>query len=225
MGRIRTIKPEFYKHEELYLAEKEEKLPLRVAFSGLWCASDREGRFKWRPNSLKLDVLPFDSCDFSKVLDALVIHGFIVEYQDEFGETYGFIPSFTEHQVINNRESPSVIPSPFDACSTRDPRGLSMLKGKGRERKGKERASDDVKFIPPIPDQLLKDYNKIRRAKKVGDLTETVYNSICVEAGKVGISTEEAIAYCCSNGWAGFKSAWYENNMQPSGQKKGGLVL
>ena len=138
MARIRTIKPEFFKHEELYEAEIEEKLPLRLAFAGLWCQCDREGRFKWRPNQIKLDVLPYDKCDFSRVLDALATRGFVVEYESDTGDRYGFVPSFLAHQVINNRESQSQLPCPFDASVTRDPRGLSMHKGKGKEGKGKE---------------------------------------------------------------------------------------
>ena len=47
--RIRTVKPEFFTHEGLFDAEKATKLPLRVAFVGLWCAADREGRFRWEP--------------------------------------------------------------------------------------------------------------------------------------------------------------------------------
>lgn len=139
MARIRTIKPEFFTHEELFNAECEEKLPLRVAFSGLWTVCDREGRFKWRPNTIKLAVLPFDEVDFSRVLDALASRGFIEQYAIDTGELFGFVPTFLEHQVINNRESQSLIPSPFDACSTRDPRGLSTHRGKGKEGKGKEK--------------------------------------------------------------------------------------
>ena len=138
MARIRTVKPEFFKHEDLYIAEKDEKLPLRIAFVGLWCVADREGRFKWKPNQIKLDVLPYDNCDFSRVLHALASCGFIEQYQADDGKLYGFIPSFSNHQVINNRESESVIPSPFDASSTRDPHDLSKYKWKGKEGKGKE---------------------------------------------------------------------------------------
>ena len=57
MARIRTIKPEFFRHEALFEAEHRAGLPLRLAFAGLWTAADREGRFKWRPRQLKLDVL------------------------------------------------------------------------------------------------------------------------------------------------------------------------
>ena len=138
MARIRTVKPELFKHEELYELEQEHKLPLRLAFIGLWCVCDREGRFKWRPNQLKIEILPYDKIDFSRVLDALATREFVVEYTSDTGERYGYVPTFTDHQVINNRESQSQLLCPFDACATRDPRGLSMHKGKGKERKGKE---------------------------------------------------------------------------------------
>lgn len=136
MARIRTVKPELFRHEELYELEQEYKLPLRLAFIGLWCVCDREGRFKWRPNQLKIEILPYDKIDFSRVLDALATRGFVVEYTSDTGERYGYVPTFTAHQVINNRESQSQLLCPFDACATRDPRGLSMHKGKGKERKG-----------------------------------------------------------------------------------------
>ena len=145
--RIRTIKPEFFRHEELFDAEEEAGLPLRIAFVGLWCASDREGRFKWRPRTLKSEILPFDDVDFSRVLDALATRGFIAKYACETGE-FGHIPSFTTHQVINNREKDSILPDPlnckgFDACLTRNPRVDDAGKGerKGREGKGKEQNS------------------------------------------------------------------------------------
>jgi hypothetical protein len=113
MARIRTIKPEFFRHEQLFEAEKESGLPLRLAFAGLWTAADREGRFRWSPRALKLDCLPYDDVDFGAVLDALARYGFVVKYQDsDGGVEYGAIPSWDKHQVINNRESDSQLPPP-----------------------------------------------------------------------------------------------------------------
>lgn len=147
MARIRTIKPDFFRHEGLYEAEQETGLPLRVAFAGLWTACDREGRFEWRPKQLKLDCLPYDQTDFSRVLDALATRGFVVKYASGTDE-YGYIPSWRRHQVINNRESASTIPKPSeikelptraarvsDASSTRECnyQGEGEGKGKGRE--------------------------------------------------------------------------------------------
>lgn len=111
MARIRTVKPELFRHEDLYEAEIESGLPLRLAFIGLFTCCDREGRFEWRPRQLKLDVMPYDMTDFSRVLDALMTRGFVVKYEVG-GKRYGCIPSFSKHQVINNREKLSEIPEP-----------------------------------------------------------------------------------------------------------------
>lgn len=104
MPRIRTIKPEFFRHHDLYLAEKKSKLPIRVAFSGLWCCADKEGRFKWKPTELKLDVLPYDEIDFNDVLQCLINEGFIIKYLSNKKE-YGLIPTFKDHQRITGTES------------------------------------------------------------------------------------------------------------------------
>ena len=150
MARIRSIKPEFFRHEGLYEAEKAEGLPLRVAFAGLWTAADREGRFRWAPRALKLDCLPYDDVDFSRVLDALATRGFILKYRVD-GTDYGHIPSFTQHQVINNRESQSVLPQPTEdnTISTREarvehasPTPLVQVQGEGKGREGKGNAFD-----------------------------------------------------------------------------------
>lgn len=137
MARIRSIKPEFFRHEELYEAESETGLPLRVAFAGLFTVADREGRFKWKPKTLKFDVLPWDDVDMNTVLLALREHGFIKHYTVD-GKSYGWIPTFADHQVINNKESKSVLPEycpDNDASFTRPARVVdaTLVEGKGRE--------------------------------------------------------------------------------------------
>ena len=148
--RIRTIKPEFFHHEGLFEAEMETKLPLRVAFAGLWCIADREGRFKWEPRRIGVQVLPYDGVDFSRVLDALATRAFVLKYR--VGDAcFGWIPSFLKHQVINNRESESVLPDPdgnieeipanteeSDASATREPREDHACRKEGKGREGKE---------------------------------------------------------------------------------------
>jgi hypothetical protein len=160
MARIRSVKPEFLRHAGLYRLEVETGLPCRMGFLGLWTAADREGRFKWRPEELKLDALPHDAIDFANVLEALRGGGHIVMYVVD-GKPYGYIPSWHDHQAINTREAKSTIPDPTDeaiaeadglfvpsnathvharACTethtTR--RVLAQGEGKGREGKGRE---------------------------------------------------------------------------------------
>jgi len=154
--RIRTIKPEFFLHEGLFNAERETKLPLRLAYAGLWCAADKAGRFKWEPRRLGIQILPYDDADFSRVLDALTTRGFIVKYASSTG-VFGCIPTFSRHQVINNRERESDLPDPsqcvqtetFDACGTREPRDdhAGKAEGKGREQ-GREGNKEEAFSLP-----------------------------------------------------------------------------
>tara|TARA_R110000868_G_scaffold228591_1_gene481547 strand:+ start:561 stop:1205 length:645 start_codon:yes stop_codon:yes gene_type:complete len=108
--RIRTVKPEFFVHAEIADLEREIGLPVRLAYIGLWCAADRDGKFKWNPRRLGVQILPYDNVDFEAIMDTLEGAGFIEKY--EVGDnTYGCVPSFPRHQVINNREPDSLIPS------------------------------------------------------------------------------------------------------------------
>ena len=156
--RIRTIKPEFYLHEGLFELERESGLPIRLAFTGLWCVADRDGRFKWEPRKIGVQILPYDAIDFSRVLDALTTRGFVVKYASPSGE-FGWIPSFAKHQVVNNRERESDLPNPLenniiDACPTRAPRvpHASKAEGKGKERNMEGKGGGEEDAPPPNED-------------------------------------------------------------------------
>lgn len=112
MARIRTVKPQLFRHEELFELEKESKLPLRVAWMGLFTVVDRDGRFEWKPKILKLDILPWDNLDFANVLNALEKGGLIKRYQVD-GKTYGFIPTWHRHQTVHHTEVRSRLPEPL----------------------------------------------------------------------------------------------------------------
>jgi hypothetical protein len=152
MARIRTVKPDLFRHEGLFEAEQETGLPLRLAFIGLFTVADREGVFRWQPRQMKLDIMPYDNVDFSRVLDALATRHFIVRYACGDDE-YGLIPTFRKHQVINNREKSSDFPGIEQAdrvieCEnndllTREPRvndacptPLVQVQGEGKGREG-----------------------------------------------------------------------------------------
>ena len=153
VARIRSLKPEALKHEELFDLEESTGLPMRVAYFGLWTQMDREGRFKWRPRSLKLDILPYDDVPMSKVLEALEGSGFIKRYEVD-GKAYGWCPSFRNHQSINHREAQSTLPphpddpdnkppgTARDACTTRS--GLAPGERNGREQNRTEPTSGRV---------------------------------------------------------------------------------
>jgi hypothetical protein len=129
-------------HEGLYDLEHETKLPVRVAFAGLWCVADREGRFVWRPRTLKVAILPHDVVEFDAVLDALERGRFVRRYEVD-GVHYGVIDTLKIHQVINQREAASAIPAPpAPECTNAHVHSDATHvhargEGKGRELEGK----------------------------------------------------------------------------------------
>jgi hypothetical protein len=195
MARIRSVKPDVFRHEALYEAEQATQLPLRLAFIALWTACDREGRFKWAPRQLKLDCLPYDDIDFTAVLDALATRGFVVRYACGTGD-YGVIPSWSKHQVINNREARSSLPEPpkyqdvgptmahvEDALATRAPRVRLVSptplvhapgEGKGREEEGKGSKSQNPTSSSVYDAACVEDEVREKRREEARDFTAKV---------------------------------------------------
>lgn len=136
MARIRTIKPEFFTSDDTCRLSPFA----RLMFIGCWCEADREGRFEWKPRTLRRKYLPEDDCDGEAVGQELVDHGLILLY----GQGLALIPTFLKHQVINAHEAKSKLPNPGEcigmhthACALPE-----MPVGKGREGKGKEGKGD-----------------------------------------------------------------------------------
>lgn len=141
MMRIRTVKPGLFLHEGLFECEMHTKLPIRLAWIGLFCVADREGRFAWRPRKIKAQIFPYDNdIDFEKILEALADGNFLIKYQAKDGEFYGAIPSWESHQRVNAREAQSQIPAPDQSMHVhaRAQQCNARGEGKGKERKGKE---------------------------------------------------------------------------------------
>lgn len=107
MARIRTIKPEFFKHDKL------AELPAlaRLLFIGLWTIADREGRLENRPKRIKAEVLPYDDANVDEMLKQLREYGFITCYEVD-GRDYIQIDNFIKHQHVFPREQASIIPEP-----------------------------------------------------------------------------------------------------------------
>ena len=104
MARIRTIKPEFFRHEALQDLEIAHPgaYPMMV-FCGLWGHCDSKGRFEWKPRQLKLDILPFLPFDMAQTLAVLESSGMVKKYVVE-GKDFGEIPSFEKHQRLSGKE-------------------------------------------------------------------------------------------------------------------------
>lgn len=204
----------------LFEAEREYAIPLRLAYTGLWCAADREGRFKWEPRRLGVQILPYDGIDFSRVLDALHTRGFIGKYECE-GSFFGFIPSFERHQVINNRERDSELPNPYDcneidACLTRDSRephatltctsgkeGNMERKGTRNKEQGRESLDDSLPFSSP---DFLMFWNnwKQHRIEIKKKLTPTTKKQQLAKLAEMGEPRAiAALKHSLEKGWTG----------------------
>ena len=151
MARIRSIKPDFFLDEDICA------LPFahRLAFQGLWCEADREGRLEDRPKRLKATIFPYDDLDMDRIL-ADLSERFITRYVSG-GKNYIQINNFAKHQRPHHTEAPSQIPPLTEDCTVigagltvssplshgeypagREGKGYGKGKVIGRERKGKE---------------------------------------------------------------------------------------
>jgi len=111
MPRIRYLKPEFFSDEDL----ADLKFETRLAYAGLWCFGDKEGRLEDRPKYLKAMIFPYDNIDMEKQLQILskakVNNGtpFIIRYSIE-GHNFIEIVSWHKHQRPHHTEKESVFP-------------------------------------------------------------------------------------------------------------------
>jgi hypothetical protein len=154
MGRIRTIKPDTFKDDDL----AEQSFECRLLFIGLWTQADVAGRLEDRPKRLKVELFPYDEdLDVNAMLEKLHEAGFIIRYSmDE--KKYIQVVNFTKHQRINGKEAqvPSQIPPPIivkhrgstsEALETnREAPETTGREGKGKEGKGTEALLEEVSF-------------------------------------------------------------------------------
>jgi hypothetical protein len=168
--RIRTIKPSFFTDEEIAALEPLD----RIAFMGLWCEADREGRLEARPLRLKSLILPYDEGDFEARLTRLQDAGFIQMYLAEFDGKHRQViqvVNFTKHQRPHHTEPDSVIPDMYGerSVTSRSTHGgfTDGREGKGKEGKG---SMSFAKFWESYPrkvgrEDALKAWLKLEKAE------------------------------------------------------------
>ena len=125
MARIRSIKPSFFKNEDL----AELSFAHRLCFAGLWGQADREGRLEDRPRRLKAEIFPYDDIDMDSLLSALAEKQFIVRYAAD-GVAAIAINGFLKHQRPKSDEPASLIASPL----LEHPRGIGAVPRIGKDR-------------------------------------------------------------------------------------------
>jgi hypothetical protein len=140
--RIRTIKPEFFKHDGIAALA-----PLtRLLFIGLWSLADSEGRMEDRPARLRVEILPYDDCDPEAMLADLHAAGFIRRYEID-GLALIELPTFRRHQRIGGKEAqqPSRFPKYVDNQQGKHPGSTGEATGKhlaAQETEGKRKGKE-----------------------------------------------------------------------------------
>jgi len=135
MPRIRTIKPEFTRNDDL------SKLPAEAHLfaAGLLCYSDDEGYFNANPQLLKADIFPLrdTSLTVPELLSALEGIDWIRLGVGSDGKPYGRVVKFVEHQRVNRPTRSKIAP----LCPLRDSSSSThppLTEDSPPERKGKE---------------------------------------------------------------------------------------
>lgn len=219
MARIRTIKPDFFRHEGLQDLEiaNPGMYPMMV-FEGLWGHCDSKGRFEWRPRQLKLDILPFLPFDMAETLLILEQSGMVNHYTID-GKEYGEISTFEKHQRLSGKELTEG--EKFPPCNSEaivkqqgSVREIpESQEGKGREGNGVNPApKKPARFDPmaiDLPDCIPEDawgrWITYRRQRKLSTTEQTAFAQIeklVAWRGK-GHSPPKIIDESIANGWQG----------------------
>ena len=215
MPRIRYLKPEFFKDEDLATLNFQT----RLFFAGLWNFADKLGRLEERPLRLKVEIFPYDNVDINNCLDLLSKpkngsgKPFIQRYEID-GQKYIQILKWEDHQKPHHTEKESTIPAPNAAVILK-----GMEKGMGKQHEASKELSNGYLTV--------KDNNhlKIKHLDFVF-LTEVENNALVEKYGKPAITAmiERLNNYVGSTGKK-YKShyhtilAWFEKEKVES--KKG----
>lgn len=231
MARIRTIKPGFFKNEELAAVP----MSTRLLFIGLWCLADKEGRLEDRPKRIKAELFPYDSIEIDQQLSRLQSAGFINRY--EVGELKVIqIINFSKHQRITGTEATTESDLPEFNGNTEETtwkhsgNTLDDRKGKegkgDKEGKGKEGGEPPDRFDKklilenPFSDKFLeywilwKNYKKTEHKFlfKSIESEQAALNDLVKKSNGIEKTAIEIIHQSMANGWKGLFELKKEGN-------------
>lgn len=117
--RIRSIKPEFYRSDDIAALD----IPTRLLFIGLWSYVDDHGRGRDNAQLIVADLFPLDNVrdsfeNVSRGLSQLEKVGLIHRYEVS-GKRYFHVVTWDKHQKVD-KPQPSRFPSPDEAVTSDD---------------------------------------------------------------------------------------------------------
>lgn len=102
MARIRSVKPEFFRSEELAPLSRDA----RLAFIGLWTIADDEGYYAYHPKILAADLYPLDddvsAADVEKWIQELVDAGEVCLFEVA-GKRFLHVVRWAEYQKVDHK--------------------------------------------------------------------------------------------------------------------------
>lgn len=196
--RIRTIKPEFWKHQRMAQLPAETRL-LAI---GLLNYADDEGYFDAHPALIRGELMPYSEKTgrIPKMLEELSSIGFVSVKISDDGRQIGHVTNFLEHQRINRptaskhslKPQPRLTESSVSAhASLMD---ASLPEGKGREQGTGNREKEQGFLLAPDGAEPVAD-------DLPGSATGTPAGS--GEKKKRG-AAEASLAWAPDTGWTGF---------------------
>jgi hypothetical protein len=164
----------------------------------MWTIADFKGCFEFKPKRLRVQLLPYDECDFEQIANNLDKSGFISIYTVQ-GQRYIKILNFEKHQNPhkNERESGSEIPD--ISLSYEFSNGNNNLENveNNPDKNGTTRADS----LNPLTDSLLLNPDSPNL------IPEVVHGDDTAPPGKQ-IDTELQAA--CRETWKSYSTAYFD---------------
>lgn len=113
---------------------------------------------------------------------------------------------------VSNDETPCNAKKRLEESRGEKSNTTSSLRSDVAPRKRAPRTPTTAPLTRPdrVPESVWQDFQALRAAKRA-PLTDTALRGIEREAEKVGLTLEQALAYCCEAGWQGFNAGWFRN--------------
>jgi len=160
MARIRSLKPDFFKDEDLATLSFD----VRLFFAGLWNFADKAGRLEDRPLRLKAEIFPYDDVDVKNCLDSLSKpkngsgKPFIQRYEVN-GEKFIQIINWEKHQKPHPTEKESEIP-PYNPLLEKG-KGMGMVSGYRSVVQAQVGLSNVYLHVKDTLNEIIADFNEV----------------------------------------------------------------
>lgn len=245
MARIRTIKPSFWKHEDL--SELPEATHMLAA--ALLNYADDEGYFNANPRLIHAECFPLrePSVSIPVSLRELSEVGYLEFFDGSDGKKYGRIVKFDDHQKVSHPTQSKIKPlcgEKYDSGNT--PGGLTEASppeeegNKEEEREGKKRAqareTRDVSHGTPSPKKktprdALKEVLDDLHADAVIEHRKKIRKPLTVRAAELlgeqfarapfPMTPDEAADLMILSGWQGFRPEYVKDGKRSSKDQRG----